>query len=207
MVIRSLIALFLVGTAGIYADQLRVGATLAGNPPALDSLPREIRGWRSEELTLDETTVRVLRADRVVKRIYRRSDGAEVGFFVAYFARQQVNSQIHSPRNCLPGAGWRLKSIRARQLRVDGEVLPVTWMGLSRRGAEREVLYWFETRGGVRSQEYALKWQLVKDSIARRPTDAAMVRYDGALADSIAVGELIADLQPHLRRILSESGM
>jgi EpsI family protein len=39
-------------------------------------------------------------------RNYRNTDGDIVGLYIGYFKSQREGKGIHSPRQCLPGAGW-----------------------------------------------------------------------------------------------------
>ena len=149
----------------------------------------------------------MLAADATLQRLYTGSQGQDVGVFVAYFAQQQVNSQIHSPRNCLPGGGWRPIFIGRKNLTVGGVNREATRMVVRRNARQLDVLYWFRTRSGDRSSEYALKWDLVKNSLARRPTDAAFIRYDAASADSAALGAFIAQFQPQIDHVLAGVGL
>jgi EpsI family protein len=173
----------------------------------LERVPVEISGWRSASLPTDDKTAAILDADVTLKRSYERGDGTSVGLFVAYFAQQQVNSQIHSPRNCLPGAGWKVRRIREEVVPVNGGPQPVTCMVMAHAGAEQEVLYWFRTRTGDITGEYAMKWDLVKNSLARRRTDAVLIRYDGSHADSSAIRDLMGLLNPRIRTVLAGIGM
>jgi EpsI family protein len=207
MVARYITAIVLIGIAGIYASQLRHGAATVGTLPVLDHVPTGVGGWRSESLPTDSTTAAVLDADVILSRVYTRTDGTAVGLFVAYFAQQQVNSQMHSPRNCLPGSGWNVRRISTETIPLPQGPQTVTRMLVARSRSEQEVLYWFRTRGGDLAGEYAVKWDLVKNSLARRPTDAAIIRFDGALADSTAMRELMALLDPEVRAALGEAGL
>lgn len=170
-------------------------------------MPAEVLGWRSESVPTDSTIAAVLDADVILKRVYTRPDGTSVGLFVAYFAQQQVNSQMHSPRNCLPGSGWKVRRIANETIALPQGPQPVTRMLVGRSRSEQEVLYWFRTRGGDLAGEYAVKWDLVKNSLARRPTDAVIIRFDGALADSTASRELMALLVPEMHKVLGEVGL
>lgn len=149
----------------------------------------------------------LLGADSYVRRLYRREDGTEVLLYIAYFQRQKVNSQIHSPRNCLPGGGWRVDRIekvsemagerRSRQIR----------MVIRRRDQSQEVRYWFHTQMGIAADEYALKWSLVKTALRGRPTNAAFVRFSAGLADSSKMHELMQLLEPQIASALHPSGI
>lgn len=207
MVVRHLIAMVVIGLAGFYATDLRGGRPEPAPMPAIERLPREVGAWRSGELSTGETVADVLAADRTLTRRYRRADGATVILFLAYFAEQQVNSQIHSPINCLPGGGWRIASHAKKDLAAGQDGLPATCLRISREGSSQEVVYWFQTQGGRMGGEYALKWDLVKNAILRRPTNAAFVRYNAPSSDADALHELVRLLEPHLNRILGEVGL
>lgn len=207
MVTRWILAIAVVGLAGIYAGELRGGRAADTILPALQQLPSELSGWHGEDHATAENVARVLAADVVLNRRYWRDDGTEVWLFVAYFRRQQVNSQIHSPRHCLPGGGWQVNSLRQRDLTIDGETRPVAHLGIAQDGHRQDVLYWFRTQGGATAGEYALKWDLVKNALARRPTNAAFIRYNAATDDSVALHEVMTLVDAPLKRILAEAGL
>ena len=156
---------------------------------------------------MDERTAGVLDADATLSRRYWRRDGTEVWLFVAYFAEQQVNSQIHSPRNCLPGAGWNVASLEQETLDLGGRPQPASRLRMRRQQVQQDVVYWFRTQGGTVSGEYALKWDLVKNSLAGRPTNAAFIRYSALSADSVALHEVMTLLDAPLSQVLGEVGL
>jgi EpsI family protein len=207
MVIRPIVAILIIGAAGIYAGMLRQERPVMDKMPALERVPRELDGWSSEDFASDEATARVLAADATLHRCFRREDGAEVWLFVAYFKQQQVNAQIHSPRHCIPGGGWTINVIEQRALVLNGRAIPVTHMRTARRAASQEILYWFRTYGRVTADEYALKWEQVRNSILRRPSNAVFVRYSAATADSVALREVMTQLDVPLSQILGEVGL
>jgi EpsI family protein len=175
--------------------------------PALQQLPLTLSGWHGEDYTTSEDVARVLAADATLHRRYRRGDGTEIWLFVAYFRQQQVNSQIHSPRHCIPGGGWHVTFLRQQTLTIDGIPRPVAHLGTARGEHSQDVLYWFLTQSGATPDEYALKWDLVKNSLARRPTNAAFIRYNAESADSAALRDVMTLVDAPLRRILAEVGL
>jgi len=154
-----------------------------------------------------EGAARVLAADAALQRVYRRPGGAEVWLFVAYFAQQQVNSQIHSPRHCIPGGGWRVGFVRPEVLEMGAARRPATRMRIQRDGHAQDVFYWFTTRGGTTAGEFPLKWDLVRNSLAGRPTDAFFVRYNAPTADSTALRQVMGMLDGPLGEAMAEVGL
>jgi EpsI family protein len=205
--IRLWIIVLIVGASGVFAREL--AGRHASNPgiPALELLPASPAGWTSRDELLTDAVSRALGAEATVQRCYRRQDGSEVWLFVAYFASQAVNSQIHSPRHCAPGTGWKIVSLENRSLSLPRGSLVASRMLIERQAERQEMTYWFLTRGGALSGEYAMKWDLLKNALAGRPTDAALVRYSAAVEDAGAVQDLMSVLDGPLHEILGEVGL
>jgi len=144
--------------------------TLAGLPPVVGS-------WRAvADHQFDASTVAVLRADDYVARTYAQP-GASADLFIAYYASQRQGQTIHSPMNCLPGAGWQPMS--AQRLRIDvGTADPIDANRyVIQKGLDKQlVLYWYQSHRRTISSEYAAKIYLVLDSIRWGRSDAALVR-------------------------------
>jgi EpsI family protein len=209
MALRALIAIIVVGLAGGYARELSGSRVFSETVPDFTGLPAAVDGWQSEDYPITESISEVLDADAVLQRRYFAPDGSEVWLFLAYFAAQGVNSQIHSPRHCVPGSGWRIASVERCTLDLPRGSHPATRLIIQRQGQGQanEMLYWFRTRSGVVTGEYSLKWDLVKNSLARRPTDAVFVRFTGAGEHSPRLRSLMATLDDPLSRILEQVGL
>ena len=207
MVIRYLIAILFIAVSGIYLGDLRGTRAYTEKLPELGRFPEELNGWRSEDIPTDAATAAVLAADTTLHRCYIHDDGTRVWFYIAYFAQQQVNSQIHSPRNCLPAGGWTVTSLEQKCLNLNTVAQDVTIMRTRQRNYSQDVIYWFRTQGGDVAGEYGLKWDLVKNSLARRPTNAAFIRYSAAVSDSAYLREVMTALDEPLSRILEEVGI
>jgi EpsI family protein len=208
MALRALIAVVVIGLAGGYARELAGSRVFAEAAPDLAQLPAAVGEWRSEDYTLSESVSRVLAADAVLQRRYYTPDGREVWLFLAYFAAQGVNSQIHSPRHCVPGTGWRIASMEPCVLDTPGGSHRATRLLIrSDSGEANEMLYWFKTRSGTVTGEYALKWDLVKNSLARRPTDAVFVRCMASQSHGEDLRGLMAALEGPLDQLLGRVGL
>ena len=208
MAIRILILVVVLVIAGIYARVLAASRVVATGLPRLEAVPAAFPGWTSQVVPLSEKEAGVLAADVTVQRYYQREDGASVWLFLAYFADQQVNSQIHSPRQCVPGSGWNVLGVDDDAVDLAQGRSPATCMRLQRSGApEQRMLYWFRTRSGTVTGEYALKWDLMRNSLARRPTDAVFIRYIAEVQDEAAMRSLVLTLDPFVHSLLAEVGL
>lgn len=160
------------GRAGLQpASRLSLEAPLAEMPGELG--PYE----RVGDQTLSEAELRVLAPDHYLLRSYGSPSGGRLDLFVAYFGRQESGSTIHSPRNCLPGSGWEaLSHRRIRMPMAYGEAEVNRYLVEHESGSRALVFYWYQGRGRVAANEYAVKWHLVRDALVKRRTDEAMVR-------------------------------
>src|ERR1700682_6325128 len=80
---------------------------------SFDRLPMQLDDWRGRsEPSFDPEVLRILGAADCVTTTYRTPDRADVGLSIGYYQSQRQGDTIHSPLNCLPGAGWEPLSRR-----------------------------------------------------------------------------------------------
>ncbi len=204
---RAVLIILILAAAGGYARALDAWRASSPGVPTLDHIPPTLGVWTSESHELSETVEAVYGADTYAMRRYERVDGAVVWLFIAYFRDQQVGAQIHSPRNCVPGGGWNVQDIESLERDVGGRTRPMQRMHLEKTGRRQELVYWFRTRGGTINGEYALKWDLVLNSMRGRPTDAAFIRYHASAEDRDAMFELMGELDGSVEAVLGEVGL
>jgi EpsI family protein len=179
----ALLAWTLVLLGGAYARTLRSHEVAAPDTARLGRIRESTGAWNGSDLRFDPRIYEVLSADTTLMRHYEDpAGGLDFWLFVAYFRSQRTGAQIHSPKNCLPGGGWNIISREAVHLPYAGRDALVNRFLIS-RGPERQVVYyWFLTRAGLLHDEYALKLDLVRNALLRRPTDAAFVRLSCSVA-------------------------
>jgi EpsI family protein len=100
-----------------------------------------------------------------------------MGLYVAYLRSQRTGASIHSPKNCLPGAGWNPVQASIYELPLDdGRKVPINLYLLRKGMDEQLVLYWYQSHGRIVASEYWGKFYLVYDALRLNRTDAALVR-------------------------------
>ena len=146
--------------------------------------PMSLGGWVGHPGSLDGVYLDALKLDDYLMADYTNDAGAPVNLYVAYYESQRKGEAVHSPRSCLPGGGWELRDFDQRTLRevtMNGRPLRVN-RTLIVLGNERQlVYYWFQQRGRVVDNEFAVKWYLFWDALTRHRTDGALVRLIVAL--------------------------
>lgn len=149
-------------------------------PPRQDlsSFPSQVGDWSAQDVAIGQQIREVLGEGEFLLRIYRRTlDEPYFDFFVAYFPSQRMGSTVHSPQNCLPGAGWTpIESSRLQLSKPDGKAITINRYVIAKGLDRKLVLYWYQAHGRVVASEYWAKFYLVADAIRMNRTDGALVR-------------------------------
>ena len=169
-------ALILAGGLGLLGlthgqERPKPVAPIAG---ILDTVP----GFRHDTIAVDTNSQRVAGMDEFVNRVYMRDTVSVFSLYVGYYTYQSQGKSIHSPRNCLPGAGWEP---------VESSTLPISGApGIGSRSLNKYILanqghyaavyYWYQGRGRIESNEYTVKYNLMRDAALYGRTEEALVR-------------------------------
>lgn len=157
-------------------------------PPSrpLTELPETIGTRTATDIALDPEVLEVLGKGFFLNRMYLPpanppaadiSDRAPIGLFIGYFPTQRTGQSIHSPQNCLPGAGWAFQSSGITQLHDPaGKTYNVGEYIITNGNSTQEVLYWYQMHGRSIAGDYQAKLYTLADSIRYGRTDAALVR-------------------------------
>ena len=150
---------------------------IAPNKP-FSEFPLEIGQWQGARKELDQKVYNILGVEDYILANYRNRSGALVNLYVGFYQSQSQGDLIHSPKNCLPGAGWNIVHTGIETIKMNDAEKPikVIKLDLQKDGEKQIVLYWFQSRGRIIASEYMQKIWLVVDSITRHRTDGSFVR-------------------------------
>jgi len=176
---RAAVLCLMLGATSIFlANARRAEAPIART--TFDSFPMTLQSWRATvDPPLEEDILKVLGVDDYLSRIYYQPSGAAVGLYLGYYGSQRQGDTIHSPLNCLPGAGWEpVQEGRLTIANADGAGRDITVNRyVVQKGLDRQlVLYWYQSRGRIVASEYWSKFFLIHDAIRDNRTDGALVR-------------------------------
>jgi EpsI family protein len=190
----------------------QVAVPLAGS---LSTVLANVDGYRIQEQRVTDEERRVAGMTDYVARVYWRPDST-VAFttYVGYYDQQTQGKSMHSPKNCLPGAGWEiLRGGTTTVTAADGPHVVNRYL-LKNGAAQAVVYYWYQGRGRVVASEYAVKWDLLRDAALRGHTEEALVRVivpvdpsdtTQARADRLAQ-EIAPTLLDAVRGVLPDKG-
>jgi EpsI family protein len=164
-----------VGCVMLYGmrEQLHVQPRAAMSTIALDVPGHEV----VKDVQIAASEQRVAGMDQFLNRTFQR-DTLDAGFnvYVGYYTYQVQGKTIHSPKNCLPGAGWEPLASAPRSVRVGDREVVVNRYLLANKGVQALVYYWYQGRGRIEHDEYKVKWNLLKDAALHGRTEEALVR-------------------------------
>ena len=145
----------------------------------LKSFPQQLGAWTATDLTIDQETLDVLGPGDFLLRKYspQADTDSTVNLYIAYFPSQRTGDTIHSPKNCLPGAGWLPAESERIALAPPGHIpFPVNRYVITKGDSRLLVLYWYWAHDRGVASEYWAKYYLIKDSIRMNRSDGALVR-------------------------------
>ena len=175
--VRFVIAAALLGGAGLLLHARNRSEVIPSRVP-LSSFPHTLQGWTATDVSIPKDVLAVLGPGEFLLRDYQESSThSVVDLFIAYFPSQRSGDTIHSPKNCLPGAGW--SPVRADRISIalpGHDPFPANRY-LIAKGEERQlVLYWYWAHDRCVASEYSAKLYLVADSIRMHRSDGSLIR-------------------------------
>jgi len=134
--------------------------------------------WQGQKSSFDKDIIEALKFDDYLLANYRRPDGQQwVNLYVAYYAQQKLGSSSHSPRTCIPGGGWEIEKLSRVVINQTGLSSFAVNRAVIIKGRDRQVVYyWFQQRGRHLTDEFRVKWFLIKDGLLRSRSDGALIR-------------------------------
>jgi EpsI family protein len=172
----------------------------------LDTIDRRIAGFTAtDNPQLTDDVLAKLTPTSYLSRKYEKP-GISADVFIAYYAQQRAGESMHSPKHCLPGAGWEIWDYGSVEISANRRRYKVNRYSISREGQKMVVLYWYQSKGRIIASEYMGKILLARDALLRNSTAAAIVRIivpdqAGALDEA---GALASSLIPQLQQSFGE---
>jgi len=202
-------------SVALLVPMLLVSAHLTGRddaPPLRRSFidfPMQVGVWKGQTSIMEKEYVDGLRFDDYLLADYRAAAGGPVNVYVAYYKSQKAGRSAHSPATCIPGGGWEIISMRDMSIdpQASGGSLTVNRVVIQKGDQKQLVLYWFQQRGRVLTNEYLVKMYLLWDALTRNRTDGALVRLVAAVTpeqDEAAAERRLVSFAGAVRPLLTD---
>lgn len=174
---------------------------------SLETIPRRLAGWElASEREIPAAALSRLTPTAYRAGLYRKGD-EQLDLLVTYYSQQRAGETMHSPKACLPGAGWEIWKRETVVVPAEPGTVEINKYSVQKAGERMLVFYWYQTRNRVIASEYSGKWLLVSDGLLRGRTSGSMVRLTlpdrpGATEDAV---RLTSALLPEVGRCLGPS--
>lgn len=174
-------SLLVAFTALILAGTLLASYSAGNRMPhplsrSLDRFPMTIDGWTGSPGPVPgPRELELLNATSYLSRDYGRA-GRNINLFISYYGIQRAGESMHTPKNCLPAAGWEILKYDEAEIPLEGRVERINKFTIQNGDARALVLYWYQTKDRVIANEYEGKGLLLWDSITKARTDGSVVR-------------------------------
>jgi len=201
-----LVGTFLLLTATLAASKLTSNRRSEPLRSPLDSIDRHIAGFTGvDNIALTDGVLAQLKPTEYLSRTYQKG-GLQADLFIAYYAQQRAGESMHSPKHCLPGAGWEIWDYGSTHIPVSGRRFAVNKYSIANSGQRMLVLYWYQSKGRIIASEYTGKFLLARDALLQSSTAASIVRIivpdqPGALE---AARAFASELIPQTRRCFGD---
>jgi exosortase D (VPLPA-CTERM-specific) len=174
--------------------------------------PMQLGDWRGRRSSLEGIYSDALKLDDYLLADYVDYSGSVVNVYISYYNSQRKGEAAHSPRSCLPGGGWQMNEfgqVDLANVSINGRVLRVNRTLIEMGNQRQLVYYWFQQRGRIITNEFAVKWYLFWDALTAHRTDGAMIRVITPLSATTPVAnadrrvtDVISRMAPQIARFV-----
>ena len=172
----------------------------------------QLGDWRGRRSSLEGIYSDALKLDDYLLADYVDYSGSVVNVYISYYNSQRKGEAAHSPRSCLPGGGWQMNEfgqVDLANVSINGRVLRVNRTLIEMGNQRQLVYYWFQQRGRIITNEFAVKWYLFWDALTAHRTDGAMIRVITPLSATTPVAnadrrvtDVISRMAPQIARFV-----
>jgi EpsI family protein len=145
-----------------------------------ETFPAQLAGWKGAgDSFMDSESFRELQPDDYLSRSYQHPESGAMTFLVAYFNTQRSGKAPHSPKACLPGAGWMQQTAEVIPLATSGPNGQdrANFLTMEKNGSKIGVLYWYQMGKRVEPDELMSQVYSLPELLLHGRTDIALVRF------------------------------
>lgn len=192
--IAATLAIFVAG-AGL-VRVATVDSLIIPDREVFAGVPYEFADWQYTIRPMDPGVAEVLGADDTIVADFIAPDETPYNLYMAYLDAQRDGRSWHSPRQCIPGGGWKITAHTVVKTKTaDGKPFAYNRMIIENGSNRQLVYYWYDQRGRKVANEFVMKFWLIYDAVMRKRSDGAMVR----LITPIRVGTPAGEADDNLR--------
>lgn len=148
----------------------------AGNV-SFEDFPLEIGNWRAYPETVSNEVLQLLNPEAIFSANFVNTKGIKIHLLFDFFSSEASFGGPHSPRNCLPGSGWKIERTQSLPLSIDGREFEGGRFILKYEGSSDVMDFWYVTHLGETANDYAFKMHELISALTFKPRDIAFIRF------------------------------
>ncbi len=200
-VLMGLIAIVSVAFIGI-SKTVTVETLTIPERELFAKTPSEFEGWRSTLRPLTAEVAETLGADDTIVVDLVSPEDEYINLYMAYLSAQRDGRSWHSPRQCIPGGGWKIEKHDIVRTRAsDGRPFAYNRMIIANGSNRQLVYYWYDQRGRKMANEFVMKFYLLVDAVLRKRGDGAMVRVITPISNDTSEAEADEKIQKFIGKL------
>ncbi len=177
--VRSISSIGALSTAAfiVISIPLTSSAYIKPERRTFTNVPYEFAGWEHQVQPLHQAVEKVLGADDFIVVDLNSPQKEQFNLYMAYLEERRDGSSWHSPRQCIPGGGWRIVSheIVPASTPTSGE-FHLNRLIIKNQDKTQLLYYWYDQRGGKYANEFVMRIMTLWDSVFRRRADGSLIR-------------------------------
>ena len=196
------LALFIVIMSHLIANYLTQIPPVPIRKP-LKEFPIVFEGWKGEQYEMEPEMWKLVNAQDYVLANYHKEGANPINFYVSYYQfTEKAGDLVHTPRMCLPGAGWEITRSQVRIIpQKSSEAnnikdLHVNELIVTKERSSQVTYFWYQGRGRHFTNEYLAKFYRIWDGIFRRRNDGAAIRIITPLEPGQSIEEIRKYMDP-----------
>jgi len=149
----------------------------------INNFPREIAGWKSEDIPLTEVEYAILETRNVFTRRYKGPEGQEIYLMMVYSQRNRKVS--HPPEICYTGSGASIVGDKPAFLDIPARKKPIKTNKLTVEYGPITQLsyYWFKVGDVYTSNYWKQQFLIALKSLLNTSSSSAMIRIAATVGD------------------------
>lgn len=144
---------------------------------SFDDFPLTVGEWNGYKEEVSETTMKLLNPQAIISVTYTNPDGISIHLLFDFFSSDATFGGPHSPRNCLPGSGWKIENVLEYEIARGSKMIPAGRFELKFKESEKVMDFWYVTHFGETSNDYQFKLYELLSALTFKPRDVAFVRF------------------------------
>ena len=164
---------------GIYVGGINEREEVIPDRESFANYPLKLGEWVGRKNSIEQQYLDELKLNDYIIADYLKSNKEAVNLYLAYYDSQRSGAAAHSPKSCIPGGGWRIKSHSL--IDIPGVNKQANRLLIKKGEYGQLVYYWFDQRGRNITNEYMVKWYLFWDSLTLGRTDGSLIRLTTTL--------------------------